>query len=144
MIVKWLARHLLKQGKFSGIQAVTEMLAHLDEETRQKILENVAKEDPSLSQNIRDRLFVFEDLVSLDPKDLQRLVRALPLKTWAMALRKSSDDLRAAVKAQMTVRMAQALQEEMDLMGPQRISDVEKAQRELVNEALKLKGGKNF
>jgi flagellar motor switch protein FliG len=84
-------------------------------------------------------MFVFEDLVILSGRDIQRLYREVPdTKEWAVALKSASEELRQLVFSNVSKRLAQMLQEEIDILGPTRRSDVEESQQKIVNVVRKL------
>jgi flagellar motor switch protein FliG len=121
-----------------GPAAVAAILNLMQGASEKAILERVTDSDPALSEQIKNLMFVFEDLRALDDRALQRLLRDVETKMLAMALKGASAELRARILSQMSQRAAQALQEEMETLGPTRMKDVEAAQAQVVTQARAL------
>jgi flagellar motor switch protein FliG len=122
-----------------GVDAVVDILNEVDRSTEKNIMETLENEDIDLAEEIRKKMFVFEDLVILSGRDIQRLYRETPdTKEWAVALKSASEELRNLVFANVSKRLASMLQEEIDILGPTRRSDVEEAQQKIVNVVRKL------
>ncbi|MBQ7264438.1 MAG: flagellar motor switch protein FliG, partial [Synergistaceae bacterium] len=86
-----------------------------------------------LAEEIKKRLFVFEDIMRLDDRSLQRVLREVDLKELSLALKGATEDLKAKFFKNMSKRAAEMLQEDMEYMGPVRVKDVEEAQQKVVN-----------
>ncbi|HYV99732.1 MAG TPA: flagellar motor switch protein FliG [Gemmatimonadaceae bacterium] len=121
-----------------GPAAVAAMLNLLQGVLEKSILEKVADQDPALSEQIKNLMFVFEDLRGLDDRALQRLLRDVDTKNLALALKAASIELRDRITEQMSQRAANALREEMEMLGPARMRDVEAAQAAVVAQARAL------
>jgi flagellar motor switch protein FliG len=121
-----------------GPASVAAILNLMQGTAEKAILERVADADPSLSDQIKNLMFVFEDLRGLDDRALQRLLRDVEAKALAMALKGASAELRQRIVSQMSQRAAQALQDEMENLGPTRMRDVEVAQAAVVAQARAL------
>lgn len=128
-------RGMASAGGPASVAAILNLLQGTLEKT---ILEIVSDVDAPLSEQIKNLMFVFEDLRGVDDRALQRLLRDVDTKTLAMALKGSSAELRARILGQMSQRAASALQEEMELLGPTRMKDVEAAQSMVVTQARAL------
>lgn len=115
-----------------GPQAVAAILALIPGASEKALLEGVAQRDQALATQIRDLMFVFEDITGLDDKSVQRLLREVEVKTLALALKGASEGLTAKIMGGMSSRAVSSLQEEMENLGPQRKRDVEKAQSTIV------------
>ncbi len=115
-----------------GPHAVAAILALVPSSSEKTLLEGVGQRDHALAQQIRDLMFVFEDIATLDDKSVQRLLREIEVKTLALALKGASDQLTKKIMAGMSSRAVTSLQEEMENLGPQRKRDVEKAQAGIV------------
>jgi flagellar motor switch protein FliG len=102
------------------------------------LLDGVHVKDAALCEQIKNLMFVFEDVGSLDSKALQRLLRDVDSKELALALKVASDDLKGKIMGAMSQRAVQALQDEMELMGPSRLKDVEAAQTNIVGIVRRL------
>ncbi len=116
-----------------GIDSVVEILNAVDRTTEKHIMETLENEDMDLSDEIRKRMFVFEDILSLDNKTIQIILRQeIDNKELAVALKGSSKELQGLILSNISKRLAAMIQEEMDFMGPIRRSDVEEAQQKIV------------
>ncbi len=116
-----------------GIDAVVAIVNSTDRATERNIMEYLEENDPELAEEIKKRLFVFEDAMRLDDRSLQRVLREVDLKELSLALKGASEDLKAKFFKNMSKRAAEMLQEDMDFMGPVRVKDVEEAQQKVVN-----------
>jgi flagellar motor switch protein FliG len=126
-------------AKDFGTQAVAELLHHVDEATRDRLLESLAKEDPEAWARIQDRMFSFEDLANLDDATFRAFLEKAPRAKLPLALRKASDELKAAFFRNLPQAAAATLAEDIASLGPQRLSLVEAAQRELIEIAKTLR-----
>jgi flagellar motor switch protein FliG len=118
-----------------GIESVVEMFALLDGPSRDKLLKLVAEKDPELARKIQDQLFTFDDLKSMAPKELQLLLREVPSAKLLLAMRKVSPELKQAVLSNMSARAAKAFEEDLAHQTPKRVSEIEQAQREIIELA---------
>ncbi|MBN8234448.1 flagellar motor switch protein FliG [Halobacillus kuroshimensis] len=116
-----------------GIQAVVEVLNGVDRSTERTILDSLETQDPNLAEEIKKRMFVFEDIVALDNRAVQRVVRDVDQDDLRLALKVSSEEVKEVVFNNMSDRMAQTFKEEMEFMGPVRLRDVEEAQTRVVS-----------
>ncbi|MFJ7933138.1 flagellar motor switch protein FliG [Sporosarcina sp. NPDC096371] len=115
-----------------GVDAVVEVLNGVDRATEKTILDALEIQDPDLAEEIRKRMFVFEDIVTLDNRSIQRIVRDCENEDLILSLKVSSEEVKAVLYRNMSQRMAESFQEEMDVMGPVRLRDVEEAQSRIV------------
>ncbi|MCE9602293.1 MAG: flagellar motor switch protein FliG [Gemmatimonadetes bacterium] len=115
-----------------GPQAVAAILALVPGSAEKSLLEGVSHRDAALAQQIRDLMFVFEDVAKLDDKSVQRLLREVEVKTLALALKGASEPLTKKIMGGMSSRAVSSLQEEIENLGPQRRSDIEKAQAAII------------
>ncbi|BAC13512.1 flagellar motor switch protein FliG [Oceanobacillus iheyensis] len=115
-----------------GIQAVVEVLNGVDRSTERTILDALEIQDPDLAEEIKKRMFVFEDIVILDNRAIQRVVREVDNEDLRLALKVASEEVKDIVFQNMSERMAQTFKEEMEFMGPVRLRDVEEAQTRIV------------
>ncbi len=118
-------------GLKTGVQAVVEMMQHMDGPSREKLMANLQERDPHLVAELEKRLWTFEDLKKLEAADLQLLLREVPSKTLALALRKTSEEVKQAIFSNISKRAGQVLQEDVMALGPQKLSKVEEAQAEI-------------
>ncbi|MDR1623075.1 MAG: flagellar motor switch protein FliG [Synergistaceae bacterium] len=116
-----------------GIDAVVALINSADRTTERNIMEYLEENDPELAEEIKKRLFVFEDIIRLDDRSLQRVLREVDMKELGLALKGATEELRAKFFKNMSKRAAEMLQEDMDYMGPVRVKDVEESQQKVVN-----------
>ncbi|WP_318615425.1 flagellar motor switch protein FliG [Sporosarcina sp. YIM B06819] len=115
-----------------GVDAVVEVLNGVDRATEKTILDALEIQDPELAEEIRKRMFVFEDIVTLDNRSIQRIVRDCENEDLILSLKVSSEEVKEVLYRNMSQRMAESFREEMDVMGPVRLRDVEEAQTRIV------------
>jgi flagellar motor switch protein FliG len=120
------------------LKPLMEILTRADAETERTILGRIDEVDPQLGSDIRQRLFTIEDLVKLEDKALQLLLRQVDSKELALGLKGTSEAVRERISANLSERAQENLREEMDLLGPQRLQDVEKARKEIVRTVRQL------
>ncbi|GAB2563548.1 flagellar motor switch protein FliG [Gracilibacillus alcaliphilus] len=121
-----------------GIQAVVEVLNGVDRGTERTILEALEVEDPELAEEIKKRMFVFEDIVILDNRAIQRVIREVDNDDLRLALKVASDEVKEIVFSNMSSRMVETFKEEMEYMGPVRLRDVEESQSRIVSVIRRL------
>jgi flagellar motor switch protein FliG len=121
-----------------GPAAVAAVLNLVTPSLEKIILDGVSVKDALLCEQIKNLMFVFEDLVSLDDRSLQRLLREVDSKELALALKQASNEVRNKIMGSMSQRAVQALKEEIEMLGPSRKTDVEKAQTNIVSTVRKL------
>jgi flagellar motor switch protein FliG len=119
--------------KAGGAASVAEILNVTDRTTERNLLENLAQEDPELVDEIRRLMFVFEDITKLRDKDVQAVLKNVESSQWAMALKGASEELKQKILGNMSQRASQLLREEMEYLGPVRLSDVEGVQQQIVD-----------
>lgn len=115
-----------------GIEAVVQVLNGVDRGTERTILDALEIQDPELAEEIKKRMFVFEDIVSLDNRSIQRVIRDVENADLMLALKVASEEVKEVIFRNMSKRMAETFQEEMEFMGPVRLRDVEEAQTRIV------------
>ncbi len=115
-----------------GIEAVVDVLNGVDRSTERTILESLEVQDPDLAEEIKKRMFVFEDIVTLDNRAIQRVIRDVQNEDLLLALKASSEEVKEVLFRNMSERMAENFKEEMEFMGPVRLRDVEEAQSRIV------------
>ncbi len=116
-----------------GIDAVVEIINRVDRGTERNIMENLEENDPELAEEIKRRLFVFEDIAGLDDRSIQRVLREVEMKDLGLALKGATDDLKTKFTKNMSQRAGDMLNEDMQYMGPVRVRDVEESQQKIVN-----------
>jgi len=125
---------VIKQGQTSigGIPALVEILNMSDRSTEKAILEDLEATDPDLAEEIRKKMFVFEDIVKLDDFSIQRVLREVDGKDLALALRGAGEEVRQCIFRNISKRAGEMLKEELQYMGPVRLRQVEEAQAKIV------------
>ncbi|MFS0887840.1 flagellar motor switch protein FliG [Peribacillus frigoritolerans] len=121
-----------------GVEAVVDVLNGVDRSTERTILDALEIQDPELAEEIKKRMFVFEDIVTLDGRAIQRVVRESDNEDLKLSLKVASDEVKEIVFRNMSKRMVETFQEEMEFMGPVRLRDVEEAQSRIVSVIRKL------
>jgi len=121
-----------------GIDTVVEILNNVDRGTEKIIIEALEEEDPELAEEIKKRMFVFEDIVLLDDRSIQKVLREVDTQELAKALKGVDNEVQEKIFRNMSKRAASLLSEDMDFMGPIRLRDVEEAQQKIVNIIRKL------
>ncbi|GIN83703.1 flagellar motor switch protein FliG [Heyndrickxia sporothermodurans] len=116
-----------------GIESVVEVLNGVDRSTEKTILDALEIQDPELAEEIKKRMFVFEDIVTLDNRSIQRVIRDCENEDLLLSLKVSSDEVKDIVYRNMSTRMVETFKEEMEYMGPIRLKDVEEAQSRIVS-----------
>ena len=121
-----------------GVDAVVDILNTVDRGTEKHIMETLEIEEPELADEIRKKMFVFEDILLLDDRAIQRVLRDVDNNDLAVALKSSNEEVQAAIFNNMSKRLAEMIKEDMEFMGPVRMKDVEEAQQKIVNIIRKL------
>jgi flagellar motor switch protein FliG len=121
-----------------GPAVVAEVLNLVAPSLEKAIMRGVEEKDPGLCEQIRNLMFVFEDVVSLDDRSLQRLLREIDVKELALALKSASNEVKNKIMGGMSQRASAALKEEMEMLGPARKRDIESAQTAIVAMIRKL------
>lgn len=119
-------------SKAGGIDALANILNRSDRSTEKKIMETLEGYDLGLAERVRELMFVFEDMVVLDDRSIQRLLREIETKDLAMALKGSNEDVKEKVFRNMSERASQMLKDDMDYMGPVRAKEVQECQTKIV------------
>ncbi|MEZ3463380.1 MAG: flagellar motor switch protein FliG [Lachnospiraceae bacterium] len=121
-----------------GVDAVVEILNTVDRGTEKHIMETLEVEEPELADEIRKKMFVFEDILLLDDRAIQRVLRDVDNNDLAIACKGSTEEVQNAIFSNMSKRLAEMIREDMEFMGPVRMKDVEEAQQKIVNIIRKL------
>ena len=121
-----------------GVDAIVEILNAVDRGTEKHIVETLEVEDPELADEIRKKMFVFEDILSLDDRAIQRVLRDIDNNDIAVALKNANEEVQNVIFRNLSKRLAAMIKEDMDFMGPVRLKDVEDAQQKIVNNIRKL------
>ncbi len=121
-----------------GVDSIVDILNTVDRGTEKHIMESLEIEDPELADEIRKKMFVFEDILSLDDRSVQRVMREVDNNELAVALKGSNEEVQNLIFNNLSKRLATMIKEDMDFMGPVRLKDVEEAQQKIVNIIRKL------
>ena len=121
-----------------GVQAVVEVLNEVDRSTERTILDTLEIQHPELAEEIKKRMFIFDDIVILDNRAIQRIIREVDAEDLKLSLRVASDEVKEVIFKNMSTRMAETFKEEMEYMGPVRLRDVEEAQTRIVGTIRRL------
>ena len=121
-----------------GVDQVVEILNTVDRGTEKHIMETLEIEEPELADEIRKKMFVFEDILLLDDRAIQRVLHDVDNNDLAMALKGSNEQVQNAIFNNLSKRLASMIKEDMEFMGPVRMKDVEEAQQKIVNIIRKL------
>ena len=121
-----------------GVDSIVEILNSVDRATEKHILETLEIEEPELTDEIRKKMFVFEDILLLDDRAIQRVLRDVENSDLALACKGSNEQVQNAIFNNLSKRLAVMIKEDMDFMGPVRMKDVEEAQQKIVNIIRKL------
>ena len=121
-----------------GVDAIVEILNSVDRGTEKHIMENLEIEEPELAEEIKRKMFVFEDILSLDDKTIQRVLRDVDNNDLGVALKAATEEVQNVIFNNLSKRLAAMIKEDMEFMGPVRMKDVEEAQQKIVNIIRKL------
>jgi len=121
-----------------GIQSIVDILNSVDRGTEKFIMETLEIQNADLAEEIRKRMFVFEDIMTLDSVSIQRFIREIDNSELSIALKGATEDVKEIIFSNMSKRMSEMLGEDMEFMGPVRLRDVEEAQQKIVNVIRKL------
>lgn len=121
-----------------GVDYVADMMNHIDRSSERKIFEELDKRNPELSQSIREKMFVFENILDMDDRSVQRFVRECDSKDVVFALKSASEDMKAIFFRNMSKRMAESVRGDLEITTNVKRKDVEEAQQRIVNIIRKL------
>lgn len=127
-----------KGKELKGTKALADILNYCDKTTEQIVFERIEEQDTDLADQVKDMLFVFEDLVDIDDRAIQLILKEVSTDDLAIALKTAPEALKEKIFRNMSQRAAQILKDEMEAKGPVRVSDVQKAQKNVVNVARRL------
>ncbi len=124
--------------KLGGTEKAAEIISHAGRELEEEILSDIEEENPTLAEEIRKYLFTFEDFLKVDDLAIQTLLREISTDDLRLALKGASEEVREKFFRNMSERAATLLKEDLEVMGPVRVSDVEKAQQNIIKVAKRL------
>ena len=132
-----LGRRLLVTGtdftKAGGVQSLAQLMGFVDRDTEKNILDGLAKRDPQIAAEVKNLLFVFEDIINLDDRAIQRILKEVEAKELALALKTANEELLQRVYKNMSTRAATTLREDIEVLGPVRVREVGRAQQAIVD-----------
>lgn len=126
------------RNQFGGVAAVADLINSLDKKTMNSLMTRLEDKDPILSEEIRQHMFTFTDIAKIDERGVQLILREVPADKLQLALKSSPEELREKIFSAMSERAATMLRDDLEAMGPQKVSDVEAAQREIVKIVKRL------
>jgi flagellar motor switch protein FliG len=121
-----------------GIQSIVDILNSVDRGTEKHIMETLEVEDFELAEEIKTRMFIFEDIISLDNRSIQRFLREIDNTQLAIALKGATEEVQKAIYSNMSKRLSEMIKEDIEYMGPVRLKEVEEAQQNIVNTIRRL------
>lgn len=127
-----------KSRLVGGTEAVAEILNNMDSQSEEAIFTAVESADPDLADDIRELMFVFEDIAKIDDRGLQQIMKEVTNEMLTMALKTAPEELREKIFKNISSRAADMIREDLATMGPTKLSDVEKAQQEIVKITRRL------
>jgi len=128
-----------KEGrKVGGVQAVAEILNSVERSVEEEVLSDIEEESSQMAEDIRQLMFVFEDIQGLDDRAIRELLKEISNEDLTMALKTSSDELKNKFLSNLSQRAAGMIQEDLEIMGPAKLSDVEAAQQNIVKSVRRL------
>ena len=130
--------YLTNIDKVGGVAPVAEILNSIDKASETRILSTIEESNPDLAEKIRELMFTFEDLTLIDSKQMQTVLKDVDKADLAMALKTASDAVRELIMKSMSTRAAEMLNDDLENMGPVKVSDVESAQQKIIKIVKKL------
>lgn len=121
-----------------GVDSIVDILNSVDRTTNKRIMDDLEVENVELADEIKKKMFLFEDIVKLDDKSIQRVLREVDNNSIALALKGVKDDVQEAIFRNLSSRLADMIREDMEFMGPVRIKDVEEVQQSIVDKVREL------
>lgn len=127
-----------KGSKGGGLQVLVDILNGVNKETEELIMETIEEENPDMAEEIKGMMFVFEDLLRVDDKAMREILKKVEGSQLTIALKTASDEMKKKILGNLSARAAEMLMEDLEIMGPVKLSDVETAQGEVVRAAKEL------
>jgi len=124
--------------KFDGVEILANILNKVDRKTEEHILSRIEEEDSDVAEHVRQKMFVFEDLLGVDNRGFRQILQNVENQVLIKALKTASDEMKNKVLSNLSERAAEMLKEDMEVLGPVRLKEVEKAQQEIIKVASKL------
>ena len=128
-----------KEGrKVGGVGSVAEILNAIDRATEEEIMADIEEESTQLAEEIKQLMFVFEDIIKIDERGIRELLKEISNEDLTMALKTAAEDLRQKFFKNLSERAANMIREDLEIMGPVKLSDVETAQQNIVKQVRRL------
>lgn len=124
--------------EMEGVDLAVQLFMHMDRSSENSLLDAISDEDPEVAEMIRERMFVFDDLISVDDRGIQMLLRNIENQTLVLALKGADDEMLHKFLSNVSKRVAASLREDLETMGPVRLSEVEGAQQKIANTAREM------
>ena len=124
--------------KLGGVNALADVLNEVDKDTEENVLTAIEEERPEIAEEIRQLMFVFEDLMKVDDRGMREILKQVESSQLAIALKTASDELREKIFGNLSSRAGEMLKEDMEVMGPVKLSEVESAQQNMIRIAREL------
>jgi len=128
----------ITKRKFDGVEALANMLNVVDNKTEESILAHIEQQDSDLADKIRQKMFVFEDLLEIEDKNFRAILQNVDNQLLSKALKTASEEMKEKIFRNLSERASEMLKEDMEVMGPVRLSEVEETQQGIVKIAKKL------
>ena len=125
-------------SKVGGIEPVAEILNSVDKATETRILSTIEESNPDLAEQIRELMFTFEDLALIDSKQMQTVMKDVDQADMVLALKTASDAIKELIFSSMSTRAAEMVRDDLENLGPVKVSDVEAAQQKIIKVVKKL------
>lgn len=125
-------------AKMGGLKAAANIMNYLDTNVEGMLMDSIRESDEEMAQQIQDLMFVFENLIDVDDRGIQTLLRDVPQEVLLKAIKGTDDQLKEKILRNMSKRAAEMLQDDLEAMGPVRVSEVESAQKEILSTARRL------
>ncbi len=133
-----LSTESIDTGQLGGVEAVAELLNNVDKTTEEHIFSRLEEEDAELADEIRQLMFVFDDLISVDDRGIRTLLKEVRNEDLTVALKTASEELTKKILGNVSERAAAMIMEDLEVMGPMRLSEVEEAQQKIIQVARRL------
>src|SRR5690606_35515714 len=125
-------------NQLGGVEPIADMLNMMDKNSEKNVMARVEEKDPELAEEIRKLMFVFEDIVFVDDKGIQELLKIVDNQKMVIALKTAPEEVKNKLFKNMSNRAGTLLKEDLEALGPTKLSDVEKAQQDIVQQLKEL------
>jgi flagellar motor switch protein FliG len=125
-------------GKVGGLQVLVDILNGVDKSTEDSVMDFIEEEQVEMASDIREMMFVFEDLIAVDDRSMREILKKVEGAQLTLALKTASEDMKSKILGNLSARASEMLLEDLEVMGPVKLSEVEEAQSEIVRAAKEL------